>query len=203
MCTHAATPAGNLAARMGRWSASHWKTATFGWLALRPRRLRASAAWSARRTSTRTRRGRASPAAWTGSSTPGSSSPPARASSIQSRLAPDERSRLRGGDHGRRRAASRSWTTSRTCGRRSIPATPARSRRTGTRRSSSSRSAATPTRPSTRSARSSTRVDERRRQAHPRLFVGEFGDASAVEGGRDRLRRRPRRRPGCSRCRSR
>ena len=22
----------NLAARMGRWSASHWKTATFGWL---------------------------------------------------------------------------------------------------------------------------------------------------------------------------
>ena len=24
---------GNLAARMGRWSAAHWKTATFGWLA--------------------------------------------------------------------------------------------------------------------------------------------------------------------------
>src|SRR5205823_5488335 len=24
----------NLAARIGRWSASHWKTATFGWLAL-------------------------------------------------------------------------------------------------------------------------------------------------------------------------
>ena len=24
----------NIAARMGRWSASHWKTATFGWLAL-------------------------------------------------------------------------------------------------------------------------------------------------------------------------
>src|SRR5436189_1083822 len=24
----------NLAARMGRWSAAHWKTATFGWLAL-------------------------------------------------------------------------------------------------------------------------------------------------------------------------
>jgi uncharacterized membrane protein YdfJ with MMPL/SSD domain/pimeloyl-ACP methyl ester carboxylesterase len=28
------TPNRNLAARMGRWSASHWKTATFGWLAL-------------------------------------------------------------------------------------------------------------------------------------------------------------------------
>jgi len=26
-------PSTNLAARMGRWSASHWKTATFGWLA--------------------------------------------------------------------------------------------------------------------------------------------------------------------------
>ena len=24
----------NLAARVGRWSAAHWKTATFGWLAL-------------------------------------------------------------------------------------------------------------------------------------------------------------------------
>jgi RND superfamily putative drug exporter len=28
------TPKHNLAARMGRWSAGHWKTATFGWLAL-------------------------------------------------------------------------------------------------------------------------------------------------------------------------
>jgi uncharacterized membrane protein YdfJ with MMPL/SSD domain len=27
-------PSHNLAARMGRWSASHWKTATFGWLAI-------------------------------------------------------------------------------------------------------------------------------------------------------------------------
>jgi hypothetical protein len=26
-------PSNNLAARMGRWSASHWKTAVFGWLA--------------------------------------------------------------------------------------------------------------------------------------------------------------------------
>jgi uncharacterized membrane protein YdfJ with MMPL/SSD domain len=29
-----ARPHSNLAARMGRWSADHWKTATFGWLAL-------------------------------------------------------------------------------------------------------------------------------------------------------------------------
>src|SRR6185312_16370203 len=26
-------PSRNIAARMGRWSANHWKTATFGWLA--------------------------------------------------------------------------------------------------------------------------------------------------------------------------
>src|SRR5207249_6315576 len=29
-----ARPHSNVAARMGRWSAAHWKTATFGWLAL-------------------------------------------------------------------------------------------------------------------------------------------------------------------------
>ena len=28
------TKSNNIAARMGRWSASHWKTAVFGWLAL-------------------------------------------------------------------------------------------------------------------------------------------------------------------------
>ena len=32
--TASGTKSTNLAARMGRWSASHWKTATFGWLAL-------------------------------------------------------------------------------------------------------------------------------------------------------------------------
>jgi len=32
--SRAKQPHSNLAARMGRWSASHWKTATFGWIAL-------------------------------------------------------------------------------------------------------------------------------------------------------------------------
>ena len=32
--SRAKQPHSNLAARMGRWSAGHWKTATFGWLAL-------------------------------------------------------------------------------------------------------------------------------------------------------------------------
>ena len=31
--SHHAHAIANLAARMGRWSAAHWKTATFGWLA--------------------------------------------------------------------------------------------------------------------------------------------------------------------------
>ena len=31
--TAASAPSRNVAARMGRWSAAHWKTATFGWLA--------------------------------------------------------------------------------------------------------------------------------------------------------------------------
>ena len=62
----------NLAARMGRWSASHWKTATFGWLALVVVAF-GSAAWSAPRTPTRTPPGPASRAAWTGSCTMASS----------------------------------------------------------------------------------------------------------------------------------
>ncbi len=52
----------NLAARMGRWSAGHWKTATFGWLALVVVAL-AVGGRSARRTSIRTRPGPASRAA--------------------------------------------------------------------------------------------------------------------------------------------
>ena len=68
----------NLAARVGRWSAAHWKTATFGWLALvlSPSR---SAARSARSRPTRPRRAPASRAAWTGSSMPGSRCPRVRA----------------------------------------------------------------------------------------------------------------------------
>ena len=47
----------NLAARMGRWSAAHWKTATFGWLAFVRRRLRPRRPGRARRTPIRTRPG--------------------------------------------------------------------------------------------------------------------------------------------------
>src|SRR5215207_6437623 len=74
------TKPNNLAARMGRWSAAHWKTATFGWLALVVGAFAIGGAVGAK-TSTRTPRDRASPAAWTGFSRLALSSPPARASS--------------------------------------------------------------------------------------------------------------------------
>ena len=70
----------NLAARMGRWSAGHWKTATFGWLAFVVVAFMLGGAVGTKLIDD-TRLGRASPAAPTGSSTPASSSPPARASS--------------------------------------------------------------------------------------------------------------------------
>ena len=112
----------NLAARMGRWSAYHWKTATFGWLGFvlvafalgstvgtkqvdqttpgpgesgRMQKIldegfkqpvgesvliQSRSARPGRSRSTPTLPARVSPAAWTGSSTRGSSSPPARTS---------------------------------------------------------------------------------------------------------------------------
>ena len=58
------------------------------------------------------------------------------------------------------------------------------------------------TRPSTRSRPVLKSVAAAQR-AHPGFFIGEFGDASAVEGRRDRVRRRSRQGGRCSRCRSR
>ena len=58
----------HFAARMGRWSASHWKTAVFGWLALRRCCPCPSACRSAPSRSTRPTRTSASPAPPTGSS---------------------------------------------------------------------------------------------------------------------------------------
>ena len=76
----------NIAARMGRWSAAHWKTATFGWLAFVVVAF-ALAAWSARRASTRMTTAPVSRVAWTGSSTPGFKQPAGESVLIQSRSA--------------------------------------------------------------------------------------------------------------------
>ncbi len=134
----------NLAARMGRWSASHWKTAMFGWLALRRRRLRASAARSARSTSTRTRPGPGESGRTDRILDAGFKQPAGESVLIQSRS-------LRASDPAFTAAiedvVARISKLEAVQNVRSPldPATRARSRRTGTRRSSSSRSAATPT----------------------------------------------------------
>ena len=70
----------NLAARMGRWSAGHWKTATFGWLAFVLVAFAVGGMVGTKHGRPEHVRARASRAAWTGSSMPGSSSPRARAS---------------------------------------------------------------------------------------------------------------------------
>ena len=75
----------NLAASMGRWSAAHWKTATFGWLAfvLVAFGLGGAGGHEGHRPEhIGTRRVRPR---WIGSWTQASSSPPAKASSFQSR----------------------------------------------------------------------------------------------------------------------
>ena len=71
------------------------------------------------------------------------------------------------------------------------PATPPRSRRTATRRSSSSRSAATRTRPSTRSTPVLDGVAAAQ-TAHPGFIDRRVRRRERGEGRRDRVRRRPR-----------
>ena len=129
----------NLAARMGRWSAAHWKTATFGWLAFVARRLRARRAGRDEERRPEHRRARPVRPHATGSSTPASSSRPSESVLIQSRS-------LRVGDpaftrrgRGRRRArlaGSRTSSNVRSPSRRTRSVA-----RTGARRSSSSTSA--------------------------------------------------------------
>ena len=173
-------PSRNLAARMGRWSAAHWKTATFGWLVFVVVAFALGGMVGTKNIDPNARRA--------GRVRPHGQDPGRRLQAARRRERPDpeplaarERPRLhapRSTDVVARRLEGRA--PSRTSARRSLPATPARSPRTGTRRSSSSRSAATPTRRSTRSTRSSTQVAAAQR-AHPQLFIGEFGDASAVK----------------------
>ena len=129
---------------------------------LRRRRLRARRHGRRRRASTRTRRGRASPAAWTRSSTTGFKQPAGESVLIQSRslacgdpaftaaIERRRRARLEAGGRPERPLAARS------------AATRARSRRTGTPRSSSSTSAATRTR---RVDKIDPVLDTRRRRA--------------------------------------
>ena len=160
---HPPRPHSNLAARMGRWSAAHWKTATFGWLAFVVVAFALGGVVGTKNIDPN--------APGPGESgrmdrilDAGFKQPAGESVLIQSRSLACGDSRLHGRGRGRRRARLDAWRPSRTSARRSIAATPARSRRTGTPRSSSSRSAATRTRRSTRSTRSSTASPTRSRR---------------------------------------
>ena len=145
----------NLAARMGRWSADHWKTATFGWLAFVLVAFGLGGAVGTKNIAELGRAGRVRP---DGPDPRGG----LRAARVRARLDPEpvatcRHDRLRCGDRGRRRAHLENR------GRPQRPlAAPARKRdpdrRTGTPHWSSSRSAATRRRLSTRSAPSWTRL---------------------------------------------
>ena len=179
----------NLAARMGRWSASHWKTATFGWLAFVLVAFGLGGTVGTKNIAS--------------SAGPGESGRMDRILEAGFEQPASERvldpepvatcrhDRLRCGDRGCRRARSRKSRTSATSARRSSPETRPTDRRTGTPHWSSSRSAATRRRRSTRSVPSWTRVaacatcpsglhDRRVRRRERR------------EGGRGLLRRGPR-----------
>ena len=173
----------NLAARMGRWSADHWKTATFGWLAFVVVAFALGGMVGTKNVDPN--------APGPGESgrmdrilDAGFKQPAGESVLIQSRSLSRERSRLHRRDRRRRRAALEARRPSRTSARRSRPATRARSPRTGTRRSSSSRSAATRTRRSTRSTRSSTRSTRRSRP------IRASSSASSATRARSRRSRR-------------
>ena len=191
----------NLAARMGRWSAAHWKTATFGWLALRRRRLRARRHGrdeEHRPTTRRTRR-----------VGPHGQDPRGRVQAARRRERPDPESlgscghaRLRRRGRGRRRACLED---------RGGPGRPLAARSRQRRpdleeRALRARRVRDPGRQgrtrSTRSTPSSTAVAAAQR-AHPGFTIGEFGDASAEKGVVDGVRRTTSARPGRSRSRSR
>ena len=179
----------NLAARAGRWSAAHWKTALDRLAGVLRRRRRARQprghedAEAGRHGFRRDEDGRQDP--------PGRRLPDAR---VRERPRPVE-----DGDgrrpglprRGRRRRPHRLGAEGRPEGALAAhrPTTAARSRRTVARRSSSSRSAATRRRPPTRCSRSST-PSRGARARHADFVVAEFGFASANHELTDDARQR-------------
>ena len=164
---------------MGRWSATHWKTATFGWLAF------VVVAFGI--------------GGMVGMKTIDADAPGPGESGRMDRildagfpqpagenvLDPElDATGERPAFTSRRRATSsrrsRSSTSSSTSARRSLPRTRARSPRTGTRRSSSFEIRGDPDTAVDQVGPVLDRVDELQK-AHPQLFIGQFGDASKVD----------------------
>ena len=181
----------NLAGRAGRWSAAHWKTATFGWFAFA---IAAVVVGGARRCQgaegLRTANGES-----------------ARAERILEQAATSRRRRPRAcsSSRGRRRSTRRpsarpsasvvqtlsGQRTSRTSSRRSRTRSGPGLGATGTPRSSSSTSRATPTTRRTRSRRSSRRSTGAGRK--PELIVEEFGERLGEPRARRAVREGPER----------
>ena len=159
-----------------------------------------SAASSGRRPSTRTSRGPASPAAWTRSSTPGSSSPPARASSIQSDSLHGQRPRVHGRDRRRRRRIE-TLDAVQNVAVAARPGNAGQIAKSGHAALVEFEIRGDPDKAVDKVGPVLDRVDEVQ-QTHPQFFVGEFGDASSAGRRRDRLRD-DLAKAGCSRSRSR
>ena len=185
---------------MGRWSADHWKTATFGWLAF-VLVVFALGGMVGTKTIDQNKPGPGESGRMDRILDEGFKQPAGESVLIQS-------SSLRVSDPAFAEViedvvagGSRRSEPSRTCARRSTRRTRVRSRRTSMRRSSSSRSAATPTRRATRSARSSTEST-----SLSRSIPSSSSASSETQARSTRSRRRSRttsRRPASSRCRSR
>ena len=164
---------------MGRWSAAHWKTATFGWLAFV---LVAFALGGAvgMKTIDPNEPGPGESGRMDRILEAGFKQPAGESVLIQSSSLRASDPAFRAAVAGRRRRHLRAE-------RRSERPLAARARQRGpdrAERACGARRVRDPrrrrTRPPTRSARSLDRVDEVQK-AHPQLFIGEFGDASAVD----------------------
>ena len=184
----------NIAARMGRWSASHWKTAVFGWLAFV---VAAIAVGTRVGTKTdRPARHQRRPVArepTRSSSTPGSRpTRRPRSSLVQSKQLDRRRPGVPGRDRRRRRDASRRSRTIENLRSPLDPATPTRSRADGhtamvewdmsgeLRRPPRSTSTRSPRRPPQSPAR------------HPGFYIGEAGSISSGKALNEAVQRAAR-----------
>ena len=169
----------NIAARMGRWSASHWKTAVFGWIAFVIVAVVVGAVVGTKQIDQRDANvGQAHRADQILKQAGFQADPQTEIVLVQSKT-PDDRGRgvpRHGRRRGRDGAAVRPHV-SRTSARRSIRPMPTRSRPTARRRWSSSTCAAPRRSPRSGSTRSPPRPARSRR--HPGFFVGEAGSISS------------------------
>ncbi len=128
----------NIAARMGRWSASHWKTAVFGWLAFVVAAVAIGMAVGTKNIDQNDANvGQSHRADHILRDAGFQADPQTEIVLIQSKKLTVARPGVPGDDQRRRRGGRSRSTRSRTSARRSTPATPTRSRRTVTPRSSS------------------------------------------------------------------